>query len=118
MKDVALASLQSVPFCPPDRASSRSLSREAGGSLGSIVVTFPDVENYPIVSGHLEHGSLTTALSIVLPRKMEAVPPEWKASMTVTVIVNPSLGVFATVMVEACVFCRSSPCWAEGLGCF
>lgn len=75
MKDVALASLQSVPFCPPDRASSRSLSREAGGSLGSIVVTFPDVENYPIVSGHLEHGSLTTALSIVLPRKMEAVPP-------------------------------------------
>lgn len=51
--------------------TSRRLFHEAG----SIVVTFPDVENYPIVSGHLEHGSLRTALPIVLPWKMEAVLP-------------------------------------------
>jgi len=42
---------------------------------GSLVVTIPDVENYPIVSGHLEHASLIAALSIVLTWKMKAAPP-------------------------------------------
>lgn len=45
---------------------------EAGGSLAVIV---PDVENYPIVSGHLECASVIAALSIVLTRKMKAVLP-------------------------------------------
>lgn len=45
MKDVALGSLWSAVFCHPDRASFIRPFCDAGGSLGSIVVTFPDVEN-------------------------------------------------------------------------
>lgn len=37
--------LWSAVFRHPDRASSKRSFCETGGSLGSIVVTFPDVEN-------------------------------------------------------------------------